>query len=103
MMVIELRNEAYNVAFDLLDEAKQNAKKNKLILCELEDAMYDCLDASKEEDYMEPEMELRSRRGYRHDEHYGVYDDEDDMRMRMRSAMRRRRAGMYRNRLGQAA
>lgn len=101
MMVIELRNEAYDVAFDLLEEAKHSAKKTKLTLCELEDAMYDCLDASNDEEgYEEPEMELRNSRNYRHDEHYGVYDDEDDMKMRMRSGMRRRRASMRRSRLG---
>ena len=103
MVMIELRDEAYDVAFDLLEEAKHSAKKTKLTLCELEDAMYDCLEASKDEDEgYEEEMDFRSRRDYRHDEHYGVRDDEDDMNMRMRSGMRmgRRRSGMRRNRLG---
>lgn len=101
MVVIEMRDEAYAVAFDLLEEAKHSAKKTKLTLCELEDAMYDCFEASKDEEEYdeEPEMEFRSRRDYRHDEHYGVRDDEDGMHMR---SMRRgrRRASMRRNRLG---
>ena len=102
MVMIEMRDEAYDVAFDLLEEAKHSAKKTKLTLCELEDAMYDCLEASdSKEDYdEEPEMDFRSRRDYRHEEHYGVHDDEDDMRMRSDMRMGRRRAGMRRNRMG---
>ena len=98
MVMIELRDEAYDIAFDLLEEAKHSAKKTKLTLCELEDAMYDCLEASDEKEDYEPEMDFRSRRDYRHEEHYGVHDDEDDMRMRSR--MGRRRSGMRRSRLG---
>ena len=98
MVMIEMRDEAYDVAFDLLEEAKHSAKKTKLALCELEDAMYDCLEASDDkEDYEESDIDFRSRRDYRHDEHYGVHDDEDDIHMR--SGMRRRR-GMRRSRLG---
>ena len=48
MMVIEMRDNAYDTAFELLDEAKHSAKKTKLTLCELEDAMYDCYEATKE-------------------------------------------------------
>lgn len=101
MVMIELRDEAYNVAFDLLEEAKHSAKKTKLTLCELEDAMYDCLEASDDkEDYEDSEMDFRSRRDYRHEEHYGVHDDEDDTRLRSGMRMGRRRAGMRRSRLG---
>ena len=67
MMVIEMRDNAYDTAFELLEEAKHSAKKTKLTLCELEDAMYDCYETSKEEhddyEYEEPEMEFRSRKG----------------------------------------
>lgn len=113
MVVIEMRDAAYDTAFELLDEAKDSAKKTKLTLCELEDAMYDCYEASKENEEGEYEeeypMELRNsyaRRNYRHDEQYGVRedDDEDDMNMRpgMRRMSRRSRAGMRmrRNRMG---
>jgi len=106
MVMIEMRDAAYDTAFELLEEAKHSAKKTKLTLCELEDAMYDCYESSKEEqeESYEPEesdMEFRGRRGYRHEE-----DDErdDDMNMRMRSGMRRMsrrsRLGMRRNRMG---
>ena len=113
MVVIEMRDAAYNTAFDLLEEAKHSAKKTKLTLCELEDAMYDCYEASKEnenEDYEQGEddsdMNLRSqysrRYDYRHDKHYGVDEDEDDTmysnmrRMNRRMVSRRRRDRMGR-------
>ena len=97
MVMIELRDNAYDTAFELLEEAKHSAKKTKLTLCELEDAMYDCYEESKEheEDY-EPEIEFRGRRGYRH-EHYGYEDDDRDMDMRYRRM--NRRSDMRRNRM----
>lgn len=102
MMVIEMRDAAYDTAFDLLEEAKHSAKKTKLTLCELEDAMYDCYETSKEEhddyEYEEPEMEFRNRKSYRHDDE--AYDDEDSMDMRYRGAKRMGRMRMRRNRMG---
>ena len=101
MVVIEMRDAAYDTAFELLEDAKHSAKKTKMTLCELEDAMYDCLEASDDkEDYEDSEMDFRSRRDYRHEEHYGVRDDEDDMRLRSGVRMGRRRSGMRRNRMG---
>lgn len=107
MVVIEMRDAAYDTAFELLDEAKHSAKKTKLTLCELEDAIYDCYEASKEEKEDEEndedvEMGLRMNRryDYRHDDPYGAEDDDD---IKMRSVMRRmgrRRSGMRRNRVG---
>ena len=106
MVVIEMRDAAYDTAFELLDEAKHSAKKTKLTLCELEDAMYECYEASKDderEDYEseEPDMDFRGRRGYRHDE-YDMRDDDMDMDMRsgMRRSNRRRGLRMRRNRMG---
>ena len=49
MVMIEMKDSLYDTAFDLLDEAKLNAKKTKLTLCELENAMYDCYESIKEE------------------------------------------------------
>lgn len=106
MVVIEMRDAAYDTAFELLDEAKHSAKKTKLTLCELEDAIYDCYEASKEdhEEYEpeEEEVEFRDRRDYRHDGQYGVREDEDDMDMRsnMKRISRRRGMRMRRNRMG---
>ena len=104
-----MRENAYDAAFELLEEAKHSAKKTKLTLCELEDAMYDCYEASKEEDdpeYEDSELEFRSRGGYRHNDDYDMREDEDDrMDMRYRRNMRSRygsRSGlrMRRNRMG---
>ena len=103
MVVIELRDAAYDTAFELLEEAKHSAKKTKLTLCELEDAIYDCYEASKDEhedsEREDSDMEFRGSRGYRHDEHYGVREDDDDMEyrtMNRRSGMRTRRNRMGR-------
>jgi hypothetical protein len=113
MVVIEMRDAAYDNAFELLDEAMHSAKKTKLTLCELEDAMYDCYEASKEnkedDEYEEDaEMGLRNvyarRDDYRHDDQYGVREEDDDERMHsgMRRMARRSRASMRmrRNRMG---
>lgn len=104
MVVIEMRENAYDTAFELLEEAKHSAKKTKLTLCELEDAMYNCYETSKEDDheYEDSDMEFRSMRDYRHDD-YDMHDDEDDIHYRR--GMRSRygsRAGMRmrRNRMG---
>ena len=110
MVVIEMRDAAYDTAFELLEEAKHSAKKTKLTLCELEDAMYECYEASKDEsEYTEePEMEFRgmsgNRSGYRHDD-YGVREDEDEMNMRsgMRRSGRLRSMRMRHNRMGRFA
>ena len=95
MVMIEMRDSLYDTAFDLLDEAKLNAKKTKLTLCELENAMYDCYESIKEEN-SEDEKDIKFRgvsgykEDYRHDEQYGVGDDEDEAMIEKRMAHRRR-------------
>ena len=101
MVMIELRESAYDTAFDLLDEAKLNAKKTKLTLCELENAMYDCYEASKEDgEEDKDEMKFRGVSGYkedyRHDEHYGEREDEDEEMLNKRLSHRRRNMRMRR-------
>jgi hypothetical protein len=105
MVVIEMRDNAYDAAFELLEEAKHSAKKTKLTLCELEDAMYDCYETSKEDyesyDSEEPEIDFRGRSSYRHDDRYGVREDDDAVDMRYRRSMGRRGGlRMRRNRMG---
>lgn len=101
MVMIEMRDSLYDTAFDLLDEAKLNAKKTKLTLCELENAMYDCYESIKEENSEDDkDMKFRGVSGYkedyRHDEQYGVGDDEDE---EMRKMHHRRRNMRMRRRL----
>jgi hypothetical protein len=95
MVMIEMKDSLYDTAFDLLDEAKLNAKKTKLTLCELENAMYDCYESIKEENSEDDkDMKFRGVSGYkedyRHDEQYGVGDDEDEAMIEKRMAHRRR-------------
>jgi len=113
MMIIEMREAAIDKAFEKLEEVKHHAKNTKLTLCELEDAMYDCYEAVKEqgdeeyedrEDFEIPsededeELELAyrgsgSRSGMRRAMRMRYHDD-DEMNMRgmRRSARRMRRA-----------
>lgn len=102
MVMIELKDSLYDTAFDLLDEAKLNAKKTKLTLCELENAMYDCYESMKEEENGEDEKDIKFRgvsgykENYRHDEQYGVGDDEEEAMLNKRMAHRRRNMRMRR-------
>jgi hypothetical protein len=101
MVMIEMKDSLYDTAFDLLDEAKLNAKKTKLTLCELENAMYDCYESIKEEN-SEDDKDIKFRgvsgykEDYRHDEQYGVGDDEDEAMLNKRMAHRRRNMRMRR-------
>ena len=101
MVMIEMKDSLYDTAFDLLDEANLNIKKTKLTLCELENAMYDCYESIKEEN-SEDEKDIKFRgvsgykEDYRHDEQYGVGDDEDE---EMRKMHHRRRNMRMRRRL----
>ena len=96
MVMIEMKDSLYDTAFDLLDEAKLNAKKTKLTLYELENAMYDCYESIKEEENSEDDKDIKFRgvsgykEDYRHDEQYGVGDDEDEAMIEKRMAHRRR-------------
>lgn len=94
MMVIELRKAAQDKAFELLDEIKDLGHQKKMVLCELEDALYECFESSEEEyeDYeKEPDIEFRKRRSYRSGmrKHDDDYEDEYEG-MRMRRGMRMR-------------
>lgn len=101
MVMIEMKDSLYDTAFDLLDEAMLNAKKTKLTLCELENAMYDCYESIKEEN-SEDDKDIKFRgvsgykEDYRHDEQYGVGDDEEEAMMNKRMAHRRRNMRMRR-------
>lgn len=91
MIVIEMREAAYDKAFELLDEIKDLGKKKKMAICELEDAIWECYEASKDkETESDPEeektdMEYRMRGGMRRRsmrDHMYHDDYDDDMRMR---------------------
>lgn len=110
MIIYELRQSAYEKAFDLIEEAKKSNKKTKLALCELYDCLSDCYesetdeypedeyeDESHEGEYDEETVSYRKHRGMRHYE-VDAYDHEPmykSMRGGMRRHMRRSRSGRY--------
>lgn len=99
MVVIEMRDDAFDNAFELLDEAKLNAKKTKLVLCELENAMYDCYETSKEEHgEQEDDMNFRGVSGYRkeYDREEDASEDEEPMDLKHMAHRRRSRLRMRR-------
>ena len=78
-MVIELRDEAFNRAFDLVDETKYSLKSAKMTLCALEDAIAELHESSKDEE--EYPMEYRRGRGMRRGYRSGMrmrYKDDDE-------------------------
>lgn len=63
MILIEMREAAFDKALGLIDEAKHHSKETKLTLCELEDVLYDCYESVKdtdEEDYEKDEDRYES-------------------------------------------
>lgn len=111
MLIVELREAIYNKAFDLMDEVKEHGKATKMAICALEDALYECYEASKDEwereDYSEDpenydeksEMKLRRyRRNMRNNEDMINNDMDYSMRSNRHTGMR-----MRRNRIGMAA
>ena len=110
MMLIEMREAAYEKAFGLLDEMKELSKQKKMVMCELEDAIYECYESSKQDDEYEREedefesddqdieMNLRNNRGMRRNMRMHHNDDrEDEMNMRGYRSSRNMRK---RNRMG---
>lgn len=95
MMVIEMREAAYEKAFELMDEVKQYGKKQKMVLCALEDALYECYEASKDED----EDWDSSNDEYEDRMDFDFPSDRDDMNYKYSHGMRNYR-GMRRNERG---
>lgn len=101
MMVIEMREASQDKAFELLDELHDLGHQKKMVLCELEDTLYDCFEGSDEEP--EEKSDEGTDLGFKgYNRNYAMRNFEDDkedkyMRMRMnrRRAMRMRRARRY--------
>lgn len=106
MMVIEMREAAQEKALDLIDEMKDLGRQKKMVLCELEDTLYDCFEESKDEEDREPSEEgtdLGFKEKY--NRHYAMrnFNDADDKDMDMRHVYRSRAMRMRRNRMGRYA
>ncbi|WP_173431802.1 hypothetical protein [Sharpea azabuensis] len=71
-----MRDAAYNKLFGLVDEVKELDKKKRIVMCELEEAVYDCYEASKnDEDYEEGDEDL-------YEDHFEKDDEEFEMNFR---------------------
>ena len=104
-MVIEMREAAQEKALDLIDEMKDLGRQKKMVLCELEDTLYDCFDDSKEdeESHEEPTDEgtdLGYKKGY--NRHYAMrnFDKDEDYMPEEHAYRRRLRMRRSRNRMG---
>ena len=107
MVMIEMREAAQERAFDLIDEANDLRHQQKMVMCELEDALYDCFEDSKESEESGEKTDEGTDLGFkdRYNRHYAMrnfdkdYDDDmDHMHHYRRRAMR-----MRRNRMGRVA
>lgn len=100
MMVIEMREAAQEKALDLVEELHELEHQKKMILCELEDALYDCFDNDddKEDEKSEEGKDLGFKNKYMR--HYGMRNFDDDTEEDgMHHVYRRRSMRMRRNRM----
>ena len=101
MVMIEMREAAQERAFELIDEANDLRHQQKMVMCELEDALYDCFEDSKETEEPHEETEEGTDLGFKkgYNRHYAMRNFEDeDMPMhnyRRRMRMRRNRMGRF--------
>lgn len=101
MVMIEMREAAQEKALDLVDELHELGHQKKMILCELEDTLYDCFETPKDEEG--EDTEEGTDLGFKGSRRYGMrnFNDDNDMDMRhmyrrnMRMRMRRNRMGRY--------
>ena len=102
MVMIEMREAAQEKAFELIDEANDLRHQQKMVMCELEDALYDCFEDSKENEESHEKTDEGTDLGFkdRYNRHYAMrnFDKDDDEEMHRYS--RRRAMRMRRNRLG---
>ena len=95
MVVIEMREAAQEKALDLVDELHELGHQKKMILCELEDTLYDCFESSEDSDEHK-DTDEGTDLGFK-GRHYSMRNFEDDD---MKHEDRRNRMRMRRNRMG---
>lgn len=113
MMVIEMREAAQQKAMDLIDEAydlydesKKIEHQKKMVLCELEDTLYDCFENVKDGD---EEKDEKSEEGTdlgfksKYNRHYAMRNFDDEDGMSIHEYRRNRAMRMRRNRMGRFA
>jgi hypothetical protein len=101
MMVIEMREAAQERALDLVEELHELGHEKKMVLCELEDTLYDCFEDSKDEKEDE-KSEEGTDLGFKskYNRHYAMrnFNDEDEdthHSYRRSTRMRRNRMGRF--------
>ena len=101
MVVVEFKDAARERAFELVDEIKELNREKRMVVCELEDTLYDCFEDLKEEDKEEGSEEGKDL-GFKskYNRHYAMRnfeeDDEEYPMHHYRRAMRMRRNKMGR-------
>ena len=99
MMVIEMREAAQEKALDLVDELHELGHQKKMILCELEDTLYDCFEGS-EDDEEHKDTDEGTDLGFKASHHYGMRNFDDNEDMEMKRMYRRIKLRMRRSRMG---
>lgn len=72
MVILYMKNIAYEKAFDLVDELKELCHEKKNIMCELEQALRQCMEYGEDEEYDDSE-------DYDSDTDGDLYGDDDVM------------------------
>jgi hypothetical protein len=98
MVVIEMREAAQERALDLVDELHELGHEKKMILCELEDTLYDCFETPKDEkeEGSDEGTDLGFKRRYAM-RNFNEDEDRDTEKVHhyRRMRMRRNRMGRY--------
>ena len=103
-----MREAAQDKAFDLIDEVHDLDRQKKMVMCELEDTLYDCFEDPKYDDKESKEDSDEGKDlGFkdRYNRHYAMrnFEDKDEPETGMYHQYRRRAMRMRRNRMGRFA
>ena len=104
MVMIEMREAAKERAFDLVEEGHELGHEMKMVLCELEDTLYDCFEDDEAEDKEREGSDEGTDLGFKNKRarNYGMRNFEDgdyDKDMDTRRAYRHAAMRMRRNRV----
>lgn len=83
MMVIETRQATKDKIFDLIEEMKSLGHEKKMIICELEETLYDCFESLEDDEDYENDEYMSKEDDVDFRKMYGRRRNEDDMDMRM--------------------
>lgn len=80
MVIMEMLEAAKERALDLVEESHEIGHEMKMVLCELEDALYDCFEESEEKDSEKSEEGTDLGFKTKYNRHYAMrnFDDDDE-------------------------